>query len=355
MRKSSFLFLLVILSGQVFAFDVGDYDYKLSLTPECSEYLGYVVFEFPVEFGGLMSSTVYSDEELFVDDSGGAVIFSENGDWYVNSVPGYSVGEVEKIFDGDYSSDFVIENSGLEIVFQNPENVVVDKIVIETKDSLIGSFDVFSGGEEVDFSVVEDKFHYELILDDFIGDELEISFGFDGILKIRDVSFFEEGGNDDSVYGYFYVDDDCDRTREVYFGRFGENNFFRGPKSLPVFFDVEQRLITNPLYDNDFDDDGYENEEDNCLRVANSDQKDIDYNGKEDACDDFDGDGIMNDMDNCVKDSNRDQADGDGDGLGDACDEADDRFFESNPEILFLFVMIIVGAFGFLTYRILKK
>jgi hypothetical protein len=97
------------------------------------------------------------------------------------------------------------------------------------------------------------------------------------------------------------------------------------------------------------------NDIDNCLNVFNPDQKDIDYNGAGDACDDFDTDGILNDIDNCPRNSNFNQADSDGDGIGDVCDDKDNRFIESNPEILILIVVLIVGAFGFLTYKIIKK
>jgi cysteine-rich repeat protein len=60
---------------------------------------------------------------------------------------------------------------------------------------------------------------------------------------------------------------------------------------------------------------------DNCVNIANSDQKNIDGDLLGDACDDdIDGDGILNEVDNCPLVSNSGQEDGDFDGIGDACE-----------------------------------
>jgi len=356
MKRSKFFVLLmfVFLVGYVSAFDMESYDYKLSVTPVCSEYMGHVKFEFPEELGEISQPSIYSEDSIFVDESVGGKNLKRVQDWYVNSIPGYGVREIESVFDGDFGSDLVMTDSGVKIAFQNPVSSRVDKIIIDTKDSLISSFVISENGNQVPYDLKKDKFHYELDLNEFFGDEIDVGLSFDGVLKLREVSFFEEVESDAVTHGYFYVDDDCNRTREIYFGRFGESRFSRGVKSLPVFFDVEKKLLVNSMYDNDFDDDGVLNGQDNCLDVANADQKDIDYNEVGDACDDFDRDGVLNVNDNCPKVSNRNQDDFDGDEVGDACDEEDDRFFEKNTEILIFLVIVIVGAFGFLTYKIVK-
>jgi uncharacterized repeat protein (TIGR01451 family)/MYXO-CTERM domain-containing protein len=67
----------------------------------------------------------------------------------------------------------------------------------------------------------------------------------------------------------------------------------------------------------DADGDGFADSKDNCPAVANPDQKDLDSDGKGDACDDdIDGDGLSNDVEATLG-TDPNNPDSDGDGLSD--------------------------------------
>jgi len=95
---------------------------------------------------------------------------------------------------------------------------------------------------------------------------------------------------------------------------------------LPITVSLSQ---VNPSYTiADTDNDGIPDIRDNCVTLANRDQKDLSNNGRGDVCDDFDQDGLINNQDNCPNQPNRNQIDTDGDGLGDACDREESRITE---------------------------
>ncbi len=93
-------------------------------------------------------------------------------------------------------------------------------------------------------------------------------------------------------------------------------------------------LRQNPEYIiADADRDGHPDIRDNCVTVSNSDQRDVNFNGRGDACDDFDRDGVINSLDNCMNDPNSAQSDEDGDRIGDACDQEESRITERHAWI----------------------
>ena len=105
-------------------------------------------------------------------------------------------------------------------------------------------------------------------------------------------------------------------------------------------------VTTNPAYiAPDADKDGIEDKKDNCVSVANPDQKDEDRNGRGDVCDDDDKDGVINIKDNCPADPNYAQTDTDGDGLGDVCDKEESRFLEKYSWLIWIGVALVAVLF----------
>lgn len=126
-------------------------------------------------------------------------------------------------------------------------------------------------------------------------------------------------------------------------------------------YGLDETTVGETVFDSDGD--GILDEDDNCVRVSNPDQADVDRNGQGDACSlvclsgtrtntdydrdrvddgcdpcprspqadamgrpiDEDADGFVDACDNCPGRPNADQADGDGNGLGDVCDLAQAR------------------------------
>ncbi len=107
-------------------------------------------------------------------------------------------------------------------------------------------------------------------------------------------------------------------------------------------------MTANPLYrPADSDGDGVIDRKDNCVRLANSDQRDENHNGRGDGCDDYDRDGVMNSQDNCPAHPNRVQTDTDRDGQGDTCDSEESRVTEKYawmPWVAIGLGIVVVGG-----------
>ncbi len=125
---------------------------------------------------------------------------------------------------------------------------------------------------------------------------------------------------------------------------------------------AEEVLSLNPVLSKnnpsyviaDIDGDKIPDIRDNCVEIANFDQKDLNNNYRGDVCDDFDKDGINNEKDNCPNNPNRNQKDIDSDGIGDICDGEESRITERNawlPWAGIAFASIVLVVLLILTAR----
>ncbi len=109
----------------------------------------------------------------------------------------------------------------------------------------------------------------------------------------------------------------------------------------------------------DSDQDGIPNITDNCVKVPNQDQTDLNQNDRGDVCDDFDRDGIRNFDDNCPDQPNKNQADVDADNIGDACDTEENRLTEKYSWVPWVGIgsatVILIILFIFTAYSMKKR
>ncbi|MFH1866674.1 MAG: thrombospondin type 3 repeat-containing protein [Patescibacteria group bacterium] len=156
------------------------------------------------------------------------------------------------------------------------------------------------------------------------------------LLRITELSLYQENitttstrairflAQPDHTYRIYF---DADRRVDALIGEAG--NLADNQDILSITASAAQ---DNPSYViSDIDGDSVADVVDNCVAIANTDQLDVNNNGRGDACDDFDRDGVINSKDNCINKPNRNQYDIDSDGIGDVCDEEESRLTERLP------------------------
>lgn len=135
----------------------------------------------------------------------------------------------------------------------------------------------------------------------------------------------------------WYINPNLNNEKNVYQLVIAQENIYRNHKFKP----------------NDNDKDGVPDIKDNCVATYNPDQKDLNNNGRGDACDDDDYDGIINAIDNCPLNYNPEQKDNDEDGLGDACDNEESRFTEKYKSLPWIIIAIAFIVIIFLSYKLI--
>lgn len=179
-------------------------------------------------------------------------------------------------------------------------------------------------------------------------------------LRIREITFLEEDAVSASARSVRFLARPGERytlyaySDQGYMAPVGES------ANLKDNADVKRlssgSLLPNPLYQPaDSDEDGVTDHRDNCVLVANQDQRDENQNGQGDLCDDSDRDRVMNGEDNCPAHPNRAQTDTDRDGQGDVCDGEESRITEKYAWMPWVAVGLGIVVVGGLFVSVLKR
>lgn len=174
--------------------------------------------------------------------------------------------------------------------------------------------------------------------------ELHLSQDNEAIRYVPIVRFLAQPSHDYLIYF------DSDRFTTIQVGEAGNllsNDNVRTLSAFPSEKNSEYIIA-------DVDGDGVADLFDNCVNTVNTDQKDVDSNGRGDVCDDFDKDGLITIKDNCPNDPNTSQIDKDGDGIGDACDKEESRITEKNAWLPWAGMGFAAGILVLLSLTMLK-
>ncbi len=259
---------------------------------------------------------------------------------------GDQLGSVELIinYDGKIRTDGF--NFKLDSYVSLPNFVTISYVDDQNSRNIIAS-NIKPNNSKINFP--------EVISDQFI-----VKFDYIQPLRITEISFDDLDLISSEIPGLRFLAKP-NNTYEVYFNRenYVKVNFSESPNLSDNRDIIEISYTTlgqNSLFvESDIDDDGVIDKIDNCVHIANSDQIDINNNGRGDACDDFDKDGVINSQDNCPNDPNRNQSDIDGDDIGDSCDEEESRITEKYPFIVWGGILLAVLVFVLLYFSAIKK
>lgn len=170
-----------------------------------------------------------------------------------------------------------------------------------------------------------------------------------GMTGTRILRFLAQPKHDYRVYF------DADRSVPT---RVGEAGNLASDKGVLRLADISTQTNSGFILA-DTDGDSIPDIRDNCVSTANSDQVDVDENGRGDVCDDFDKDGRINSIDNCPNDPNSNQSDVDGDKIGDVCDKEESRITEKYPWLPMAGVgfagLVLVVLFSVTARSMMKK
>lgn len=263
----------------------------------------------------------------------------------VSTIP--NTGSANRMIDKDtrtYADFFLTENTQgqVQITLSSPSPITssILTILLDNNVALPTSVEIHAFVDGQNRIVVANrKMDQQTIrFPQTTSNKWQITFSYGQPLRISELRFNQDNATKSSTRAIRFLAQpshsyriyfDPDRSAKAPVGEAGNLASAQDVLVIPV---VSSQINPNYIIA-DVDSDGMPDTRDNCVSVSNSDQKDINNNGRGDVCDDFDQDGLINSKDNCSDNPNRDQIDTDSDGIGDVCDKQESRITEHYPWI----------------------
>ena len=271
-------------------------------------------------------------------------------------------GNVPQLSDGNFETfaEYPISESGekarvtLDISFASPVTLDFFSLYLGENVALPEAVEVSSGSEGLEkillarTSLAGRTIQFPSVTDK----RFRLSFEYAQPLRIAEITTQPRGLQEKTAYTVRFLAQPG-VAYDVYFNADRSLNISTG-ESANLFGNDAVKLMgteqKNGAYQKaDVDEDGIPDERDNCVFEKNSDQLDVDKNGKGDVCDDFDRDGVINAKDNCPSIPNQFQTDSDNDGIGDVCDIQESRILERWAWLPW----IMIGAVGIVVVTLL--
>lgn len=281
------------------------------------------------------------------------------------------IGNPDVLFDGNFDNavEFDLDNDdgAAYIIFETNKDVDLSSfaLYLDKNVSLPYSIGVDAFIKDEWKTVLSPGYasYYDIRFPSYTSDKWRIDFRHSQPLRIKEISPFNE--NENITFGghkiVFLAKPDAEYvlyadaaiSPSVHYDEMP--NLSVGEDDEVLSADLNKGKENSTFENPDVDEDGVADYKDNCVRVANEDQEDLDENGKGDACEDHDRDGIINSEDNCPNETNPYQRDEDGDGIGDACDDEESRVTEKLPWLPWLALIIAAGVIGVIFYQTMRS
>lgn len=216
----------------------------------------------------------------------------------------------------------------------------------------------FANGEEV-IIVNRKKFSHRIPFPTVAVTQLKISYDTPHFLRLSEIEIMGQEETEKTDELIFFAEEGKDYI--LYSNSHFGQKHYSSREYQPLTTDSKTPLFSltstgkNPFFNNDFDSDGLNDNIDLCPKISDSQNTDIDNNGRGDVCEDPDQDKRMSSFDNCPYKYNPDQKDSDLDKVGDACDEEENRLSENTDYLLWYIFGFAALFLGVLVWRSLKK